>query len=58
MNEILFDLGLSALFTTLKKAKTSVKLKRQMKNVFLKIAKKIFEVYGDDEEFANVINGD
>ena len=58
MNDILLDLGLSALFTYLKKAKTSEKLKRQMRAVFLKVAKKIFEVYGDDEEFANAVNGD
>lgn len=54
MNDILFDIGLSAIFTYLKKLKGSPELKRKMKNVFLKVATKIMEVYGEDEEFRNL----
>lgn len=51
MNEILFDLGVSALLVVLKSLPKSETKKRQFKNVMLKIWTKIGEVYADDEAF-------
>jgi hypothetical protein len=50
MNEIFFDLGVSAILTTLK-AKMGAKKKAQMKSVFLKIFKAIKASYADDPDF-------
>ena len=50
MNDFLFDLGISAVITTLRGIKGEAK-KKKMRAVFLKLHKLIQGVYGDDEEF-------
>lgn len=50
MNDFLFDLGVSAIITTLRGLKGPEK-KRKMKAVFLKIHTLIKGVYGDDPDF-------
>jgi hypothetical protein len=50
MSDILFDLGVSALITTLRGLKGAQK-KAKMKAVFLKIHNLIKGVYGDDPDF-------
>ncbi len=52
--DILLDLGLSYVFTLLKKIAKTPTEKRKWRNVMLKIAKNIFAAYGDDEEFQSL----
>ena len=50
MENILFDLGVSAIISTLRGLK-GAKKKETLKKVFLKINTLIRGVYGEDEEF-------
>jgi hypothetical protein len=50
MNDFLFDMGVSALITTLRGIKGAEK-KKKFKAVFLKVHKLIKGVYGDDPDF-------
>ena len=50
MNDFLFDLGVSALITTLRGIKGESK-KKKFRAVFLKIHTLIKGVYGDDPDF-------
>lgn len=54
MNDVIFDLAISTILTVIKLAKTSDPTKRKLKRVFLKVATKIFEVYGDEPEFKEI----
>lgn len=51
MNDFLFDLGISAIITTLRGLKGPQK-KKQLRAVFLKVNKLIAGTYGDDKEFS------
>lgn len=53
MQDFLFDMGVSALITTLRSLKGPQK-KATFKKVFLKINTLIKGVYGDDDEFKSV----
>lgn len=53
MNDFLFDLGVSAIITTLRNLKGPQK-KATFKKVFLKINQLIKGVYGDDDEFKSM----
>lgn len=47
--DVLLDMGLSYVFTLLKKIPKSPELKKQMRSVMLKIAKGIFIAYPEEE---------
>lgn len=56
MNEILIDLGISALITLLrKKIPADGSSKKDYKRVMLKVFKSIAEAYKDDEDFRSAI---
>jgi len=55
MENILFDLGLSYLFSYLREAAHNLERRRKIRNVCLKVARKIFEVFGEDEDFQNLV---
>ncbi|MFN0108518.1 MAG: hypothetical protein ACKVZH_06655 [Blastocatellia bacterium] len=51
MESILFDIGISAVFTALREAIKNPDKKAKLKRVMLKIKKQIEIVFGDDPDF-------
>lgn len=56
LQDFLFDLGISALLTTLKLAIKNPERKAEVRKVMLKIYTQIGVVYGADEDFVAAAN--
>jgi hypothetical protein len=54
MEDILINLGVSALLTAIK----SPKKRAAMRKIFLKVFKTIWDVFGSDDEFQAVVKED